>query len=86
MKRLRRRSTSSRLTIAGCQFQGGEIPSSLIASPKTSKHTVGRGHNVIEQLGSADRASAALHIVHGSRVGLSGLVHFGGRGECEMAR
>lgn len=52
----------------------------------TNAHTVGRRDDVIEQLSSTNRTSAALHMVHGSRVGLSGLVHFGGRGECEMAR
>lgn len=79
MKRLRRRSTSSRSTIAGCQFQVGgvfhQVGFGLVA---TSEHTVGRGDDIIEQLSSADRTSAALDVVHGSRVGLGGLVHFGG--------
>lgn len=39
------------------------------------EHTVGGGHNIIKQLGGTDRTSSALHIVHGSRVGLGGLVH-----------
>jgi hypothetical protein len=62
--------------------RGGSAPSksnSGLSWGRTSEHTVGRGDDIIEQLSSADRTSAALDMVHGSRVGLGGLIHFGER-------
>lgn len=59
----------------GLSVPSGGISMSVTLNRCDREHTVGGGHNIIKQLGGTDRTSSALHIVHGSRVGLGGLVH-----------
>ena len=78
MKRLRRRSTSSRLTVVA---KSATTPiHHLDAISDRGERTVGGRHNVIEELGGTHGASASPRIVNCSSVGLIGggrLVHDG---------
>lgn len=78
MKRLRRRSTSSRLTVVA---KSAISPTHRLDTlSDRGKRTVGCRHNVIEELGGTNGASASPGIVNRSSVGLvrgGGLVHGG---------
>lgn len=78
MKRLRRRSTSSRLTVVA---MSAESPIHYLDTlSDRGKRTVRCRHNVIEELGGTHGASASPRIVNRSSVGLvggGGLVHGG---------
>lgn len=70
MKRLRRRSTSSRLTVVA---KSATSPiHRLHTLSDRGKHTVGCRHNVIEELGGTHGAAASPRIVNRSSVGLVG--------------
>lgn len=78
MKRLRRRSTSSRLTVVA--MSATSPIHRLDTLPDRGKRTVGCRNNVIEELSGTHGAPASPRIVNRSSIGLvggGGLVHGG---------
>lgn len=78
MKRLRRRSTSSRLTVVAMSAHSPIHHHGTLSD--RGKRTVRCRHNVIEELGGTHGAAASPRIVNRSSVGLiggGGLVHGG---------